>query len=234
MNTLLIILSLICLVGKLNSLTIQCVYRTKNMTWNVAVISRGYSCIGKIVDNEEKTYVTAVSQNHEGHRSSTDVKHFLYSAWQTIPKLPKMSDSFFPNLEALMASDISLEVVSSDDFKTFPKSLRIVYLHRNKLTQIPSTLFKHLPNIDTITLTVNKIEHVGSNFFKYLNFNKLKRFSINNNKCTHIDWIHFGERNLLERLKTELATKCKPTQEMIDDEEIEELSEKFKVEIEHF
>ena len=215
MKTSLVIFILSSLSRTSNLATLHCDYETIWAAWNNLKQEETYGCTGTIVYQEEKNYITSVSQNHIGTRSPNDVKMLIYKKGQIIPKLLKFTDNFYPELESFAAVDVSLEVITGEDFINFPKTLRIIYLYKNKLKEIPSNLFKYTPNLDSIALDRNKIEHVGNNFFKYLNLEKLKRFGIKSNTCTDFQYIENGEKNLFESLRVELLNKCKPTHKMI-------------------
>jgi hypothetical protein len=118
-------------------------------------------------------------------------------------------------------------VVSAYDFIHLPKTLQVVYLQYNKLKIIPSDLFKYNPNLNTIGLDKNKIEHVGKRFFDILNLKKLKTLAMNNNTCTHFPWIHNGEADLFKKLRVELLNKCKPTRGMNKYDELRESEQKI-------
>ena len=221
MKTSLVIFILASLSKTSNLATLHCVYEMNWASWDDKKVFEKYNCFATVEYQGEKNYITAVSQNHKGNRSPNDVKMLTYRKDQTIPQLLKFTDNFYPELESFVATNIGLEVITAEDFINFPKTLRIIYLYKNKLKEIPSNLFKYTPNLDTIALDRNEIEHVGNYFFQYLNLTKLKRFGINANTCTNFQYINSGEKDLFEKLRVELLEKCKATRKMIMQEEAE-------------
>ena len=68
----------------------------------------------KNIYQDDKNYITAVSQNHKGDRLPNDVKMFFYKTSQTIIKLPKFTDKFYPELEPFAAISVSLKVITAE------------------------------------------------------------------------------------------------------------------------
>lgn len=221
---------LLCLVKLSVTFKIACDYEKYHLQWLDKKIFEGYACKAKLVPNghDHNNYVTEVSQNHIGMHSSEDVKLIAYYSNQKIPKLPKFTDKFFPALEVFRAVNVSLEVISANDFILFSKTLRMVYIYLNKLKEIPSDLFKYIQNLDTINLSNNKIVHVGSKFMDNINWKKLLRVDFRSNPCTNFDVITNGEESKLNDLRNELLNKCKPTFAMISEDERKESNSKFE------
>jgi Leucine-rich repeat (LRR) protein len=180
-----------------------------------------YGCHAVVKPNGEENYITEVSHNHIGWKSDFDVKCFIYKHGQVIPRLPKFTSIFFPELEAFSASNVSLEVISANDFINMPKTLQVIYLYSNKLKEIPSDLFKYTPNVAAISIDRNQIQNVGSHFFNYLNLKKLRFLSTYKNSCIPNDFpnVENGNAEQFEKLRMKLLNSCKLTEAMIREEE---------------
>jgi hypothetical protein len=209
---------------------LACHYQKRRIEWHLENMFEEYGCKATLVPNghDHNNYVTEVSHNHTGMHSSNDVKYFGYNPGQKIPKLPKLTDKFFPAVEAFEAVEISLEVISANDFILFPKNLRMIFLYRNNLKEIPSDLFKYTQNLDTISLFESKILHVGSKFMDNINLKKLLRIDFQSNSCINFNPITNGEESKLNTLRSELLNKCKPTWAMISEDERNENNIKFE------
>jgi Leucine-rich repeat (LRR) protein len=201
-----------------DSLTLQCEYKFRQFTWETSLIE-DYGCKATIVPDAEKSFITAVSQNHSEGMTFDDVRLLYYAREQTIPQLPKLGFKFYPKLEAFSASRVSLERISSRDFLNLPSCLRIVFLYNNKLREIPSDLFRFTPNVEVVALNGNQIKHVGNNFLDSLNVKTLQKLGIFENSCTNFEVVGMGNEKKIDELKIELKTKCQPTQQMIEEEE---------------
>jgi hypothetical protein len=110
-----------------------------------------------------------------------------------------------------------LKVVTAVNFINFSKTLQTIHLFKKKLKEIPSDLFTYAPNLHSIALDRNMIQHVGNHFFDHLNLNKLERFTMKLN--TKFPGIVNGDLKLFEQLRVELLKNCKPTDKMIREEE---------------
>jgi hypothetical protein len=226
MRTFASIFLLLFLSQPTTSVKLQCEYGTHWVSWHNNKQTEMYGCKATFVEENEPHYVVKVSNNHRGNQSPNDVKILIYKPRQIIPKLPKLTDKFFPELLAFTATGISLEVVAAVNFINFPKTLQTVYLFKNKLKEIPSDLFTYTPNLHSIALDRNMIQHVGNHFFDFLNLKKLERFTIKLNTCTKFPDIVNGDLKIFEKLRVELLNKCKPTDEMVRVEE-RKLSDRF-------
>jgi hypothetical protein len=203
------------------SFKVKCNYGIYRNLLGKEKIWENYGCnLAELKPNGEENYITEVSHNHLTLKSDNDVKGFTYQQGQVIPRLPKFTSIFFPELEAFSAKNVSLEVVSANDFINMPKTLYLVYLNFNKLKEIPSDLFKYTPNVGAIALDRNKIQHVGSHFLDYLNLKKLRLLSTFQNPC-HSNFPHVenGNAEQFEKLRMKLLNSCKPTEAMIREEE---------------
>jgi hypothetical protein len=202
------------------SFKIKCDYKNNRFTLGNEKLFEKYGCWAELKPNGEENYITEVSHNHVGWKSDNDVKGFSYKHGQVIPRLPKFTSNFFPELEAFSASNVSLEVISANDFINMPKTLYLVFLYSNKLKEIPSDLFKYTPNVGAIAIDNNQIQHVGSHFLDYLNLKKLRLLSTSENTCTSsFPHVENGNAEQFEKLRMKLLESCKPTEAMIREEE---------------
>jgi hypothetical protein len=105
-----------------------------------------------------------------------------------------------------------LEVVTAEDFKRFPKV-------KNKIEDIPRDLFKCvLTDLIQILLQENRIKHVGTKFFNYLNVQKLQVINMNKNPCINSKRAVKGDKHQMEFIRRVLLENCTSTMKMNKDD----------------
>lgn len=142
-----------------------------------------YSCDGMISRHCDKSHdIVAVSKNHLKGKTRKDVV-MLFLSNQTLSKLPKNLDKFFPNLSALDARHMGLKEISSEDLN-YPR-LKVLYLGHNKLTTLSNDLFKNTPKLELFAFEYNEIKQIGGNTFNSLRH--LKYLYPGHNVCTNLE-----------------------------------------------
>lgn len=158
--------------------------------------------------------LTEVTGDHLKGASNIDVK-LVNIEKSTYRQIPKNIVEFFPNLEGFMFQDSNLKKISSDDLKSFSK-LRYLTLMGNKIELLDNDLFIHTPRLVYINLSWNLIKHIGTDTFKPLP--DLHTILFYRNVCSSSDvWKESEEE--VKAFIAKLSAKCKPTSQMIDQEE---------------
>lgn len=93
---------------------------------------------------------------------------YLYSIYLGSNKITAVEDGIFDNenLEWINLIENSITKISSNAFSKLPY-LKKINLEDNKLNYVDVNWFKNNPNLQSITLSRNKIAHIPTGFLKY-------------------------------------------------------------------
>lgn len=182
-------------------LGIECWFGTANY-WSSFENGSAYACIVYNIrgaENVRETITDVTGPLSEG-TSFADVKIIDIRGFCNF--MPAGFDKYFENIEGFSSYNTSMKTISSDDLKQFPK-LRELWIYFNLLEVLPSNLFEHNPNIESIHFKVNKIKYIGPEFFTYIP--KLSVVNFATNEC--IDRNVDSDKSLV-LLKREIKKKC--------------------------
>jgi carboxypeptidase N regulatory subunit/peroxidase len=138
---------------------------------------------------------------HEQGKTLEDVKLLLIQD-QTVLKLPKNIQKFFPNLEGLIVDNSSLREISKADLVNFPK-LKLLFIGRNKIDKIESDLFEGCFDIEYLIFINNFTRKIGADILAPLA--KLKFANFSQNTCNLKKATNQEE---IVVLKSEILRKC--------------------------
>ena len=120
-----------------------------------------------------------------------------YQCYFNVGSVSNNSFIEFQNLELLIMSRMSIEMIESKSFENLIH-LKQIDLSRNCLTQIDEELFLNLTNLESIDLASNKLVSIKSKTFN--NLHKLKNLDLAYNSLLSIDHSMFVGLENLARL----------------------------------
>lgn len=213
-----ILLLAIVLVWQCASGTVilDCSYSVQAWT----IVGNMYTCYAKVIQTGRTRNVVGVSQNHLSGKTNPDVKA-LWIEQQPIDFFPEDSDLFFFNLEVIFFKDCPIKSLTKEDLQYFSK-LKIFGITGGELSTINGDVFKYSPELEHLSLRSNKITNVGPGIF--LHSPKLSNVFFDNNLCIVSQAV--DSTAAVTSIAKELAYKCPPTVEMIEEIILE--SQKFK------
>lgn len=169
------------------------------------VLGNLYTCQPNVHASESGSVLEDVRGNHLEVMSNRDV-YSLYIFRQDLTFIPKDIGKFFPNLKGIYYQNSNLSTISSDDLKPFTQLLAFeVYL--GNLVSLDGNLFQHNINLQYISFSSNKIEHIGHNLLGGLNQLQMADFS--RNIC--VSMYASGSEEIRE-LKEQLPILCPPNE----------------------
>lgn len=166
-----------------------------------SVVKNAYTCVPTINTSGSKTELDSVIGAHEFQKSNSDVE-FLFVYKQTVERMPKGIENFFPNIKVIEINTANLSSISADDLKPFPDLLMFASFN-NKLLSVDGDLFKFTPKVRWATFHKSAVEHVGTDLFAPLK--DLVYVNFEGNTC--IDSMAKTPEEI-KKLREELALKC--------------------------
>lgn len=124
--------------------------------------------------------VQGVSKHHLPGKTRHDVKMLTVTS-QKVLSIPDDIGVHFPILEVVRFSYCQMREVHSEHLQQFP-SLKILYLANNKLSEIPSDLFRYTQRVTYVNFESNHITVIGYQFFN--NLKSLTLIYLKENPCT--------------------------------------------------
>lgn len=100
---------------------------------------------------------------------------------QSLTSLPSGIGALLENIIFMSIDGTPLETITAADLKQFPK-LEYFDLSNTQVASLNGNLFAYTPNLKTIMLDNNKIDHVAKNLIKDLLH--LQYFTMENNPCS--------------------------------------------------
>lgn len=145
-----------------------------------------YACQATVFyDDAEPLRLTAAEGDHAAGKFDEDVR-FLRIYLENLPVLPTNIANFFPSLDGLMVSTSDLLEIKADDLQPFPQ-LKVLLINFNLLKSIDGDLLAHSPNLVSVELRNNEIEHIGPGFLEnLLELEHLEEIDLSGNMCIDI------------------------------------------------
>jgi hypothetical protein len=121
--------------------------------------------------SDNSTHITGVGGTHKRGKSSVDFQMINFG-WpagcpENLQILPKGLLKIFPNFIGLMFSKCTISTLNGDELDEYI-NLQFYAQNYSNLMRVPGNFFKTTLNMKFISFAVNKIQHVGVNFFNNL------------------------------------------------------------------
>lgn len=139
--------------------------------------------------------ITRISGHHVKGRNNTDLRQLTIINPQITYFLPYHISEFFPNLEMMIVSGLSLRYIIRDCFKGL-KQMKHLSLTNNEISSLPRDTFASLKNLKELHMDFNQVDVLDNDLFKYND--KLKTISFNGNRIKLIGLKTFAH---LKKLK---------------------------------
>lgn len=190
-----------------------------------------YSC-----NNAEITFsadasrnVTAITGGHQAGKDNSYVYGIRLSNLTQLTFMPRLLETWFPNMYAIQISNTNLFQLSQADLKPFPQLL-FFKAYGSNLETIDANLFAYNPLLRSISFNSNHIKNIGKDTFT--NLNQLSELFLSGNDCIN-KWS--DTRDGVVALTAQLPNLCPPlqcTQNISDNEdlmtEIQELKQTIR------
>lgn len=139
--------------------------------------------------------ITRITGHHLKGRNNTDLRQITIINPQITYFLPYHISEFFPNLEMMIVSGLSLRYIIKDCFKGL-KQMKHLSLTNNEISSLPRDTFASLKNLKELHMDFNQVDVLDNDLFKYND--KLKTISFNGNRIKLIGLKTFAH---LKKLK---------------------------------
>lgn len=139
--------------------------------------------------------ITRITGQHLKGRNNTDLRQVTIINPQITYFLPYHISEFFPNLETMIVSGLSLKYIIKDCFKGL-KQMKHLSLTNNEISSLPRDTFASLKNLKELHMDFNQVDVLDNDLFKYND--KLKTISFNGNRIKLIGLKTFAH---LKKLK---------------------------------
>ena len=123
--------------------------------------------------------ITRVAGQHFKGRNNTDLRQLSIINPQISYFFPFHVSEFFPNLELMILTGLSLKHIKKDCFKGL-KHLKYLSLTNNEISSLPRDTFSSLKNLKELHLDFNQVDVLDNELFKHND--KLKTISLNGNR----------------------------------------------------
>ena len=200
------LLFVLCVTVGLNGFDLQCTFNNNSWTQIGSTVDCTVSNLQITTRNQ---IVSSVNGQDSKTFSDSNIRAIRVIG-QTVHYLPEGLGYFFPNLEAIQISSLSMKEVNREDLAQFPQ-LKVLALSNSDLVSLPSNLFEGNPHLLSIGFRSNKLTHVGRGILTPLK--KLQEAYFGKNVC--IDH-HVDKQSNIESLVAALDTNCR--NDTIDDE----------------
>ncbi|KAL7012431.1 hypothetical protein ACKWTF_014849 [Chironomus riparius] len=191
------------LCGFGDSVDIQCEYKAD--TW--IVVGSDYECelLNTLnIKSRESAVINSVSGSHLSGKSNADVTCFYSSdSSYVIEYFPRNLDNIFTNLKIIFIYDGRLKEIQQSDLRPFTK-LVYLNLYQNDIEFLEDGLFAYNPELKFVSLSYNKIIHIGSQVFD--NLNKLTWLWLLGNTC--IDMDADNNQTAVKEVISQAKSKC--------------------------
>lgn len=169
---------LLSILSTVNSIVLNCDF--KYLT-DLEDQSRDvYACFSMDLANTlQGASLHYVTNLHEQGQRDRDVKIFTVRK-QICSFVPMRIENFFPFLQELEIDSSGLRKVSRDNFANLPQ-LKTIILPGNNLEHLPGDLFSKNPRIMHIDVSKNRIKSIGHELFE--NLYQLDFLNFNDNIC---------------------------------------------------
>lgn len=158
-------------------------------------------------------------ENVNGDRPSNETNdevEYLFTRGEYLPFMPFGITTFFKNLKALLYQSTSLNNISAEDLKPFPR-LEFLDLFDNNLTWIHGNLFSFTPLLKYISLDSNNIKYIGQDLVT--NLIDLEYLLLRENSCINS---FATNHTIVEELAPQLSVLCTPQSETSTEEPIQQ------------
>lgn len=164
-----------------------------------------YGCEVEVISIDDPYSLTEVQGDHLSGNCNDDVEFFRLQNHGDLRSIPKQIEKFFRNILVLQWTSGNIASITADDLEPFP-NLRSLVMYSNKIEHLDSDLFKHSQKLQVIYFGFNLIKHVGPGLLSSLT--NLKRADFAGNLC--VDFYAPTSKEILE-LTDQLTTKCAAT-----------------------
>lgn len=199
-------LLLICARATSATIILDCTYSM--LIWKV--VGTVYTCQARLLYLEDGHNVIGVTQNHLSGKSNADVAT-LHVIDQAVDRIPTNIGVFFENLQMIFIASTTLKSISKKDFQPFPK-LRRLSLYNTIIEKVYGDTLMYLPLLERFDLQDSTLTNVGPGLLQHTAV--LTSVSFSGNLCVSSSATNATEVAALSR---ELAFKCPPTVEMIEE-----------------
>jgi len=168
----------------------------------------GYACevLSINLASSDDSELTNVTGAHESGYSNDDVEYYFQNVATELKFFPQSITKFFKNVRDVTIRNTKITAITKEDLKIFGEQLRRLTFEKNNLEVIDADLFDYTPNLEYISLTNNKIKHVGSGIFN--NLQKLTRLYYHDNPCTSDSDYAYNRAGVIKLIAT-LESRCK-------------------------
>lgn len=176
------------------------------------VTNSAYTCEATINSGGDFRNVTLINGQHLGGMNPSLVKVLSFRN-QYMRQFLLRLETFFPNLEVIIAENVRLEEISGDILGKFP-NLRQVNFNQNLIEAVDRALFAENRPLRVINLSLNPIRHVAQNIFE--NLPELRWLNMENTACISLNIV--DDRNMLLNSVLRIIQSCPASSDMIEDE----------------
>lgn len=137
-------------------------------------------------------FISSALGSHQTNKSNDDVLSF-HMERKNVQNFPKGLEKIFKNLIRIGIKFCSLQEVTQDDLKPFPKLVTLA-LYDNKIEVLEAGTFAHNKNLQIVDLQNNSLVHIDADVFGELSH--LKLLLIASSLCVNMNAVNnFDEYN---------------------------------------
>lgn len=140
-----------------------------------------YYCI--VEDNQifenARIEIDSIDGTHERNKTIDDVRGLKFDNITSLNFFPQNLQNFFKNLTLIQVRSSNLQEITQDDLLF--ENLQYLYLDKNNLKTIEAPLFQHNKKLKIIWLDMNEISQIDTSAFDRLD--DLNKLDLSNNNC---------------------------------------------------